>query len=201
MVPVTGAPLRSGGIDLQVHTARGLQLPGCVLTIGALDGLHRGHQTLIHIAWKRAKVLGVPLVVYTFDPPPKVFFQKSQMLTTINQKLRMLELMGADHVIVAPFNHNYLSQEILQFINELKNLNPLEIFEGNDFRFGKNREGDIDTLRQYFKVSVIEPILCQSGNIISSTRIRALLSQGRLHEASQLLGWSDIENINIRAIS
>lgn len=200
MVPVTGAPL-AGGIDLQVHTARSLQVSGCVLTIGALDGLHKGHQTLINLARERAEELGVPLVVYTFDPPPKVFFQQSQMLTTLNQKLRMLKSLGADHTIVASFNRHFLSQGTLQFIHEIKELRPLEIFEGHDFCFGKNREGTIETLKQYFNVSVVDPIVCQSGKIISSTRIRGLLSEGKYQEAHQLLGWANIENHQIKAIS
>jgi riboflavin kinase/FMN adenylyltransferase len=176
---------------VQVHNSKILRLPGCVLTIGALDGLHIGHQTLIRHARQRALKLGVPLVVYTFDPPPKVFFQQAMMLTPLPQKLAMLEKLGVDHAIVAPFNADYISRGINMFLEEVRDLNPKEICEGQDFRFGRNREGDINTLRKYYDVSVLEPVVCNTGITISSTRIRSLFLQGKECEASKLLGWDE----------
>lgn len=174
---------------MQVNTPRTLQLPASVLTIGALDGVHRGHQEMIRLARARAKELGVPLVVYTFDPPPRVYFQHTILLSSLPEKLRKLESLGVDHVIVAPFDADYVSKGVGTFLDELAEVNPLEVWEGSDFRFGRNRDGDINTLRERFAVHVVEPVRCPSGKIISSSRIRALLMQDLAEEARELLGW------------
>lgn len=175
---------------MQTHKLNSLQLPECILTIGALDGLHKGHQTLILHARRRAREMEVPLVVYTFDPPPKVFFQRAMLLTPLDKKLTMLERMGVDHTIITPFNAKFMTQGTEAFLEELTKLNPREIFEGHDFRFGRNREGDINTLGKHFKVSILEPVKCTEGKVISSTRIRNLFAQGKIHEAYNLLNWS-----------
>jgi len=175
---------------VQVHAPRTLQLSASILTIGALDGIHLGHQELIRRASESAQKLGVPLVVYTFDPPPKVYFQHAIMLTSLSEKLERLKLLGADHVIVAPFDADYVTRGVRIFLDELKELHPVEVWEGSDFRFGSNRDGDISTLREHFTVHVVDPILCRYGKVISSSRIRALLLQDKREEAAELLGWS-----------
>lgn len=174
---------------MQVHTAGAWKLPASVVTIGALDGVHRGHQALIRQARERADALGVPLVVYTFDPPPRVFFQQTMLLTNLVEKLRRLQQLSVDHVILAPFDRAYATRQVSSFIEELKDLRPLEIWVGPDFRFGSNRGGDIGTLRTSFEVHVLDAIRCSSGEVISSSRIRALLKEDRQIQAEQLLGW------------
>ncbi|WP_240689457.1 FAD synthetase family protein [Ammoniphilus sp. YIM 78166] len=178
---------------MQVHMHRTLKLPASVLTIGALDGVHRGHQTLISTAKKRAIELAVPLVVYTFDPPPRVFFGNSIQLTTIEEKIKRLGFLGVDHVIVAAFDTDYVARGVESFLDELGGLKPLEVWEGSDFHFGKNREGNINTLRERFFVQVLEPMRCSSGEIISSSRIRFLIMQNMLGQADQLLGWQGVK--------
>jgi riboflavin kinase/FMN adenylyltransferase len=175
---------------VEVYTDGKLRLSCSVLAIGALDGVHRGHQALIKHAKNHANRVGVPLVVYTFDPPPNVYFKNTMLLTPLTEKVERLQLLGVDYVIVAPFDKSYINREVNAFLNEISDLNPLEIYEGPDFRFGKDREGDIETLRQKFSVNVIEPICCSTGKIISSSRIRNLITQGRLLQAEQLLGWA-----------
>ncbi|EGQ26901.1 FAD synthetase family protein [Sporosarcina newyorkensis] len=182
---------------MKVHKSKTLKLPECVLTIGALDGLHIGHQTLIKHARERAVKLGVPLVVYTFDPPPKVFFQHVKLLSSLPEKLEMLEKLDVDHVVVAQFNAEYISQGVERFLGELKDLKPIEICEGHDFRFGRGREGDVNTLRKYYNVSILEPVMCDAGKTISSTRIRELFEKGEVEVANQLLGWNQFKS-NVR---
>ncbi|WP_240375862.1 FAD synthetase family protein [Bacillus piscicola] len=174
---------------MEVHRAETLQLPASLLTIGALDGIHLGHQALINHARKRAERFNVPLVVYTFDPPPKVYFQHSKLLTPLPEKLKRLEKMGVEHVVIASFDAKFLSKGTDAFIKEIKCLNPVEIWEGSDFRFGRNRDGDIHLLRKHFSVGIFEPVRCNAGEIISSTRIRKLLSNDSMEKAEQLLGW------------
>lgn len=177
---------------MEVHEEGCLRLPASVLTIGALDGVHKGHQALIRNAKKRAIELGIPLVVYTFDPPPRVYFKNVTLLSPLPEKLEKLKFLGADHVIVAPFNANYMTKEVNSFITEIASLNPIEILEGPDFHFGKNREGDLSTLRQYFSVKILESQRCHVGEIISSSRIRMLLKEDKKVQAEQLLGWKHL---------
>jgi riboflavin kinase/FMN adenylyltransferase len=174
---------------VQIHASGTLRLPASVLTIGAMDGIHAGHQNLLVHARQRADEFGVPLVVYTFDPPPRVYFQHTLLLTSLEEKLRRLEMLKADHVIAAPFNADFVTRGVGTFLKELFHLHPLEIWEGSDFRFGSNRDGDINTLREHFDVRILDPVRCGSGHIISSSRIRSLLLQGERLEAEKLLGW------------
>lgn len=173
---------------MDIHTPGTLQLSASVLTIGALDGIHRGHQALLTKAKERAEKLKVPFVVYTFDPPPKVFFKGCQQLMSVEEKLHALERMGADHVVVGPFDEAFTNQEVSDFIAELQKMNPVEIWEGPDFLFGKNRKGTIEVLRRYFNVGIVKPLTCREGETISSTRIRKLLQQGHYSRAKELLG-------------
>lgn len=177
-----------GVFALEIHSQGMLQLPASVLTIGALDGVHRGHQMLLQKAKERAKFHNVPLVVYTFDPPPKVYLQRCHMITTLEEKLFRLEKMGADHVIVAKFNREFMNQSAEQFIDEIKQIHPIEIWEGPNFKFGKNRSGTIERLQQHFYVGILEPITCEKGERISSTRIRHLIKKGNYKIAEKLLG-------------
>lgn len=174
---------------MRVHSPRTLQLGSCVLTIGALDGVHLGHQALVREGLARAKELGVPFVVYTFDPPPKVYFQRVLLLSTLSEKIRRLEQLGVDDVIVAPFGPEYATLPAEDFMEEIGRLRPIEIWEGIDFRFGSNREGDSELLRHRFNVRVLEPVCCKEGKVISSTRIRMLIRENREAEAEELLGW------------
>ncbi|WP_408008567.1 FAD synthetase [Pseudalkalibacillus sp. A8] len=180
---------------MQVYSPGTLKLPASVLTIGAFDGVHRGHQTLLLKTKERAKKLGVPFVVYTFDPPPKVFYKKCQMITSLEEKLNRLKMIGADHVIVASFNELYAKQEVPVFMQELKKINPVEIWEGPNFQFGKDRKGSIKELRRDFKVGILKPLKCEQGELISSTRIRVLQKQGNHSLAQNLLG--DLNSISL----
>jgi riboflavin kinase / FMN adenylyltransferase len=182
---------------LKVHTSGTLKLPESVLTIGALDGVHRGHQALLLKTKERAQVRGVPFVVYTFDPPPKVFFKKCQMITSLDEKLSRLNMLGADHVIVGQFNEAYTKQSVASFIDEVMMIRPLEIWEDPNFQFGKDRRGTIEDLRTNFNVGVLKPLQCEDGELISSTRIRLLLQQGNYSLAKKLLG--DIRYISFLA--
>lgn len=121
---------------MKVHTSGSLQLSKSVLTIGALDGVHRGHQVLIRKGLNRSQKLGVPLVVYTFDPPPRVYFQHALLLTPLEERLNKLQTSGVDHVVIASFSADYASRGVQTFLEEISEFNPLEIWEGPDFTFG-----------------------------------------------------------------
>ncbi|MFI8576553.1 FAD synthetase [Rossellomorea aquimaris] len=173
---------------VQTLHGQSLTLPQSIITIGAFDGVHKGHQSVITHVVHESRKRGIPSVVYTFDPPPRAYFKGAKMLTTLDEKLERIESLGVDYAVIASFNKEYLKQSSSQFINTLMSFHPEEIFVGNDFRFGNGREGNVETLRQFFKVSTLNPVCCEQGTVISSTRIRKLMEQGENFEASNLLG-------------
>ncbi|RXT13475.1 FAD synthetase [Ammoniphilus sp. CFH 90114] len=174
---------------MKTHAEGSLFLTASIVAIGAFDGVHQGHQAVIREAVNRSRELKVPSVVFTFDPPPRNYFQGVQMLTPIDEKLQRLAELGVEHAIVAKFNTSYAKRSSSRFIQGLARLNPLEIMVGEDFRFGRNREGDVSLLSQFFQVQVTEPVCCSGGKRISSTRIRELIAQGDLQQSHSLLGW------------
>ncbi|WP_257350968.1 FAD synthetase family protein [Pseudalkalibacillus decolorationis] len=180
---------------MEIYTPGALKLPASALTIGALDGVHLGHQALLLKTKERAEKLEVPFVVYTFDPPPKVFFKDCLMLTSLDEKLQRLNMLGVEHVVVGKFDETFTKQEVPIFIEELKELNPIEIWEGPNFLFGKNRKGNVEVLRRYFNVGVLNPMKCEQGETISSSRIRQLVQQGNYPQAKKLLG--DVRHMSL----
>lgn len=178
---------------MRVYSACTLSLPGSVVTIGAFDGVHLGHQALVRYAVSRAATFGVPSVAYTFDPPPRVYFQDAPLLAPIHEKVYRLSRLGLDHTVVARFDADYASRSVEDFLEELADLNPQEVWVGADFRFGREQAGDVHTLGKRFATRVFEPVRCEDGRVISSTRIRALKVHDALGEADCLLGWNPWE--------
>ena len=168
-----------------------LALSGSVVTIGSFDGVHRGHQALINHVVSQARAAGVASVVYTFSPPPKSVLGLASQITTLDEKLRRLSHFAVDFVLVAHFTREYAGRTAGQFIDELGKLNPGDIWVGGDFRFGKDRAGDIRMLGRYFNVRVLGDVVCAKGHRISSTRLRNLLALGRHAEAAELHGWDN----------
>ena len=165
------------------------RLSASVITIGAFDGVHLGHQTLIKQATKAARHFGVPSLVYTFDPPPKSVFGTATTLTPLTEKIRRLCYLAPDNIIVANFDKHYASQPAEKFLHELSMFNPLEIWIGGDFRFGAGRKGDTTLLARYFNVKILPPVTCNEGTVISSSRIRDLIKTNKLEEAKAINGW------------
>lgn len=174
---------------METHIYSSLELPRSIVAIGAFDGVHRGHQTVIRQAVQRGRKLKIPSVAFTFDPPPRVFFQGARMLTTVDEKLAKIAKLGAKHTVVHRFDEVYASRSAYEFIDCLAKLNPDEIMVGGDFRFGNDRLGDVSLLEKYFKVSVTKPVCCSQGSVITSSRIRQLISEGEIHLSNALLGW------------
>lgn len=165
-----------------------LKLQQCVMTIGAFDGIHRGHQALIRKAKTQADAYGVPLVVYTFDPPPKVYFQKQTMLTTLPEKKKFLQELGVDYTIFASFDQAYAARSVGDFIDELGEVNPQEIWVGPGFHFGNEKSGSLEELNKVFHAYQHPAVTCSAGEVISSTRIRQLFQRQQVEQAYVLLG-------------
>jgi FAD synthase len=175
----------------RVHAAAELALPASVVTIGAFDGVHRGHQQLIGTTVERARTLGVASVVYTFDVAPKAFFGRAEPLVTLDEKLARIARLRPDAIVVAHFDEAYARRTADQFLDELEHLNPIGIIVGGDFAFGSCKTGGVAKLRSRFDTTVVPPVRCSEGVIVSSTRIRELRRAGAGGLAARLEGWME----------
>ncbi len=174
---------------------RALRRP--VLTIGNFDGLHVGHRAIMRTVIGRARDLGGEAVVYTFEPHPRKVLRPErapQLLTTLDQKIELLEEMGIDVAIFEPFDRDFSEIEPETFVREYihRRVRPMEVYVGYDFRFGRDREGSMRLLTEMgprlgFSVTII-PEVTIDGRDVNSTRIRELLSRGDVRETARLLG-------------
>ena len=167
-----------------------------IILIGNFDGLHQGHQKLFKLAnkYKRKKL---KIGVVTFDPIPKMFFNKgisNYRLSNLNQKLYLLKKFKVDFVINKKFDLKFSKVKAFNFVKNIlcKNLKPKYIFVSNNFRFGNKREGSVLLLKKFqkkFNYKVINPNpLIIKNKVISSSIIRKLLTSGNLRRANQYLG-------------
>ncbi len=174
------------------YRERELNLAASVVTIGAFDGVHRGHQELIRQTVTTARRYGLPAVVYTFDTPPKVYFGQAETLIPLAKRLERISAFGPNHLIVARFDEGYASRTAGDFVAELKDLNPRQILIGEDFRFGSCKGGTVTLLQRYFNTRILPPVRCSDGMVVSSSRIRSLRRSGSAAAAAALEGWKDI---------
>ncbi len=171
---------------------------GSVVCIGAFDGLHLGHRALLRHAQQRARALGVPLVALTFEPLPREFFlphDPPPRLSLPRAKIEGLFEAGADQVGLLRFNQRMTAMSAQDFVHTLLvgRLQAREVWIGPEFRFGHKRGGDLALLQAMgaelgFAAGQIEPVRCDDGERVSSTRIRAALRQGDFAHAQRLLG-------------
>jgi riboflavin kinase / FMN adenylyltransferase len=172
-------------------------LRGCVLTIGSFDGVHLGHQSVLSEVCEKARELGLPSVVISFEPQPRDFFQPEKVpprLSRLREKIRLLEKTGVDAFLLLKFNAQLSSMSAEQFMQDLlcDSLAVKHIIIGDDFCFGKGRTGNFESLKAFgqingFGVSRQNSFLID-GTRVSSTEIRRLLMQGEMAQAEKLLG-------------
>jgi len=172
-----------------------------ILLVGNFDGLHLGHQKLFNLAKKYKKKFNLKIGVVTFEPIPKMYFNKrlkNFRISNISQKIKILEKLGSDFLITKKFDKNFSKIKSLSFIKEVlyKKLNAKYIFVSNNFRFGNKREGNVNELinnEKKYEYKIIKPKPLKLKNkIISSTLIRKLLSNGKIEFVNKLLNrnWS-----------
>ena len=167
------------------------QLP-CVVTIGNFDGVHLGHQALLTEVKKRAHDLKLESVVITFEPNPKDYFSQNKPQTRISslrEKIELFNEIKIDRVHIIKFNQEFSKVTANEFISVLiKQLKVKEIVVGEDFCFGRGREGGINKLSaSSMKLNIKNKIL-MDGKRISSTLIRNLLANDKLDEANKYIG-------------
>lgn len=168
---------------------------GCVLTLGAFDGLHRGHQALIARACTLAHARGVAALMVSFEPLPREFLQPEAppaRLTNFRERWRLLEHGGLDALCVLRFDARLRALRGEEFAARLADdFGAAVVVVGDDFRFGRDGLATVEVLadcgrRHGFAVDVVAPV--GDGGRISSTAVRARLAAGDFAQAAQLLG-------------
>lgn len=170
---------------------------GCVATIGNFDGVHLGHQAVFEALKRRAEQYRLPSLVITFEPQPLEYFRPDEApprLMRAREKLEFIEHAGVDRVLLLRFDQDLALMTAGDFIREylVDALGIRHLYVGDDFRFGRDRQGDFGLLREQgrrfgFEVESLETVSDACGRI-SSTRIREALAAGDLATARCCLG-------------
>lgn len=168
-----------------------------VAAIGNFDGVHLGHQEILSALVHEARELGVRSVAVTFDPHPERFLRPARaprLLTTMNQRIRLLAATGIDAVVVLPFDAEFASLTALEFVSRILAdvLGVRSLHEGGNFHFGQHAQAGVEELREFgaslgFAVHVHAPVHVR-GLEVSSSAIRALVASGDVRRARWMLG-------------
>jgi len=166
------------------------------ITIGSFDGVHLGHQQLLSTLVAAARKSDLQSVVITFWPHPAMFFKRvpeRYVLTLPEERAELIKKYGVDRVITLDFNQQLASLTAEQFLQILKgHTNFAWLLTGNDFALGKDRLGNLETLRSLgeqmdFHLETIAPKL-DGSKVVSSSQVRQALVNGKIRDASKLLG-------------
>jgi riboflavin kinase/FMN adenylyltransferase len=187
-----------GGMELirGIHNIR-TQHFGCVLTIGNFDGVHLGHAEVINGLLANAKTHNLPSTVMLFEPQPQEFFAKNNApsrLTRLRDKLKLLKALGIERVICISFNQQFANMGADQFVSEIliNKLGVKALTVGDDFRFGKQRQGNFELLLSMGNRAGMDvkstASFRQLNARVSSTLIREALASGDLANAKVMLG-------------
>ncbi|AFK05087.1 riboflavin biosynthesis protein RibF [Emticicia oligotrophica DSM 17448] len=173
-------------------------LKKAIVTSGTFDGVHRGHQKILQILRETAEKTKGESVVITFWPHPRIVVSKDsqdlKLLTTIDEKIELLENQGVEHLLMIPFTREFSELSSEEYVKEilLKRIGTQKLVIGYDHRFGRNREGGFDYLKansDFFHIEIEEIPRQEIDNLtISSTKIRQSLLNGEVKSANDLLG-------------
>ena len=170
-------------------------LSGCVLTIGNFDGVHIGHQEILKKLVKKAKELGLPSLVISFSVTPETFFGRPKArINNFRDKHLLLESLGVDKHLLIRFNKSFSELRAAEFVNKVlvEKTGVRYCFVGDDFRFGKDREGSFSMLKKMslehnFALQKINGVSI-GGLRVSSSEIRKMLTKGDFKSAEIFLG-------------
>ncbi|MEP0202315.1 MAG: bifunctional riboflavin kinase/FAD synthetase [Halioglobus sp.] len=170
---------------------------GCVATIGAFDGVHRGHRAVIERLLAQGKAMSLPTVVIVFEPLPREYLtplQAPARLMSFREKFIILKELGVDRVLRIRFNDALRSMSADAFVEEIfvDGLGVKFVALGDDFRFGADRQGDFEFVKRRgevlgFDCQSMDTLTC-AGERVSSTRVREALADGDFTLAEELLG-------------
>ncbi len=173
-----------------------------VLTIGTFDGVHLGHQEVIKRLLNISSESSGESVIFTFYPHPRLVVDSKKdfirLLTTLEEKISILQKTGIDHLIIYPFTEDFSKLSYDEFVRDIL-VNKMHIeylVIGYDHRFGQNRRGDFNSLKKLslefgFKIDRLDE-LALGNNVVSSTKIRKALDEGDIRKANQFLGYKYI---------
>lgn len=177
-----------------------LNIENTAIALGKFDGLHKGHLEVMRRLTEE-KTNGLKALVFTFSNNPKNFLKpenekkSGNKLFTVKEKLMVYERMGIDIIVVYPLETGILGMEPETFIKNIlvEKLGVKKVVCGENFRFGKDRKGDTNSLKLFgkkygFRADVL-PMISDQGEVISSTLIRGLISDGEIEKANRLLGY------------
>lgn len=169
------------------------------ITIGTFDGVHIGHRKILERLINNAKVLELKATVLTFFPHPRMVLQKDvsiKLLNTIDEKIKILEELGIDYLIIHPFTKEFSRLTATQFVRDIlvNDLKTKKIIIGYDHRFGRNRNANINDLMAFGNAMdfEVEEISAQEVDdvSVSSTKIRKALEEGDVKTANMYLGYN-----------
>lgn len=173
-------------------------LRNAVATVGSYDGVHRGHRVLLDEVVRRAKECDGESVLLTFEPHPRITLGNDEgllLLSTFEEKCRLLELVGIDYVVVIPFDEAFSRLSREEFIDNylVGKLGIKQLVVGYNHHFGHNKEGDHSFLVEHGALQVVQVAqYTDNGGKISSTVIRKAMADGDMPLARQLLGHTYI---------
>lgn len=169
-----------------------------VITVGTFDGIHLGHRKLIEKVLDISESENLRSIVLTFDPHPRVVLNNDNnisLLTTLEEKNSLLESVNLDYLIIQEFSKEFSSLTPIEYVKTIlvEKLNAKHVVIGYDHHFGNNRKANSKKLHEFsdlfnFKVTEVD-VLIKDNISISSTKVRNLVSEGRIIDANALLGY------------
>ncbi|UFH53255.1 bifunctional riboflavin kinase/FAD synthetase [Spirosoma sp. KNUC1025] len=173
-------------------------LPNAVVTSGTFDGVHRGHQTILARLTEVARQSNGESVLITYWPHPRTVVSNDsanlKLLSTLDEKIELLDQAGVEHLVIIPFTRSFSELTSEEYIQQIlvDKIGTKKLVIGYDHRFGRDREGGFEYIRAHqseygFEVEEISRQDVDAVGV-SSSRIRAALSEGNVHTAGQLLG-------------
>ncbi len=169
-----------------------------VVTIGTFDGVHIGHNAILKRLVETAQKEYLDATVLTFFPHPRMVLQQNvdiKLINTIDERTALLEKAGLDNLIIHPFTQAFSRLTALEYVRDIlvNNLKTKKIIIGYDHRFGRNRNADIEDLKEFGKTYNFEVIEISAKEIddvaVSSTKIRRALNEGDIETANNYLGY------------
>jgi len=176
------------------------QFKDAIVTMGAFDGVHKGHQQIIQRMKQLAQNVQGETIIITFHPHPRKVISsvpgEIKQLSNIKERIHLLEAAGIDHLVIINFDYNFSNMTAEQYVEDFlyQYFKPNTVIVGYDHHFGKGRNGNIELLksigaRLHFQVEEIQEQLIQN-EIISSTLIRNYISEQQIKKANDLLGYA-----------
>lgn len=171
---------------------------GSVVTIGTFDGVHIGHKTILEQVVAVARAEGLTSVLLTFFPHPRMVLQNDssiKMINTLEEKKSLLSAIGMDHMVVHPFTRAFSRMTAMEYVRDIlvEKLQAKKVIIGYDHRFGRNRDANIEDLREFGQLYGFEVVEIDAQQLdqvsVSSTKIRKALNNGDIHTANRYLGY------------